>query len=704
MLAEVIKETFDLRETVYKRVLRETREEPRVVQTAKCLAEFLAQKAVCVSPDDVLAGNAQYCNCAYSSPAGFREEVTKYAEKTGAADPRMDAFEAGLNAKLYQRGPGGHVIAGYDRVLETGVDALIENARRCAARSAGSAHDLAIASEIVCRALSAYIERYAEEACLQGKAEIAAACEKVAHKPPESFFEAVQLMWLIHEVVIFEQYCGSMSLGRLDVTLDEFYQRDLAAAAIDREKAGKLIKALFGKLGGLRRGYQNVTLGGAGADGRFVDNDVTRMCLEASGRLMIDQPLLSMRCAPGMSDSLWDIVLDLMRTGIGFPALFNDEVAIQSKIGAGIPESDAASYGVVGCVEVSVPGKEFAHTEGLRINWAKVLELMFGVGKCSFTGYDFGLAEEKDLASVGSFGEFYAWYKAELTRFLTLAMDVTNELDTGYGENWPTPFMSSLMDGCIEKGRDVNAGGAVYNLTTVNGCGMANAVDSLCAVKKAVFEDRVISLSRLGEILAHDFEGAADIRQALRDCPKFGNDSDEADAVMRELTELFAETVRGYKNPRGGAFQCGLYSVDHHAHMGKVTAALPDGRGRGVSLANGFSPAQGVDVNGPTAVIQSIVKNDLSKLGNGMVLDLKFHPAFFEKNKLSIRNIIETYFDLGGYEIQLNVVDKNTLIEAQKHPERHRDLIVRVSGFSAYFVDLNTILQNEIIARTEHGA
>jgi len=231
---------------------------------------------------------------------------------------------------------------------------------------------------------------------------------------------------------------------------------------------------------------------------------------------------------------------------------------------------------------------------------------------------------------------------------------------------------------------------------------MADAADSLCAVRKAVFEDRMISLPELAEVLKNDFDGAENIRRALLSCPKFGNDDDRADSIMRDLTELFHETVTRRINPRGGAYQCGLYSVDHHAHMGRLTAALPEGRKAGVSLANGFSPAQGADGNGPTAVVNSVVKNDLAALGNGMVLDLKFQPAFFMKNKGQIRNLIETYFDLGGYELQANVVDRDTLLAAQAEPESHRNLIVRVSGFSAYFVDLNEVLQNEIIARTEH--
>ena len=205
-------------------------------------------------------------------------------------------------------------------------------------------------------------------------------------------------------------------------------------------------------------------------------------------------------------------------------------------------------------------------------------------------------------------------------------------------------------------------------------------------------------------MMARNFENGEGVRRLLSQEPKFGNDDDEADQIMCDLTNLFHKTVSGYKNPRGGSFQCGLYTVDHHAHMGYYTSALPNGRKARVSLANGFSPAQGADVNGPTAVIRSVVKNNLSLFGNGMVLDLKFHPGFFKNHQPYIKDLIETYFDLGGYEIQLNVVERETLIKAQKNPGQYRDLIVRVSGFSAYFVDLTDVVQNEIIARTEYGS
>lgn len=266
--------------------------------------------------------------------------------------------------------------------------------------------------------------------------------------------------------------------------------------------------------------------------------------------------------------------------------------------------------------------------------------------------------------------------------------------------------MSSLMEGCLEKGFDVNRGGTRYNLSSVNACAMANVADSLAAVRKVVFEEGRLSLSQLSSMLKEDFKGNEPLRRELSaKCSKFGNDESSSDEIMKELVDIFQKKVDSYINARGGRYQSGLYSVDHHAQMGKLTGALPDGRNAGISLANAASPSQGADRLGPTAVVKSVTKLNLSMLGNGMVLDMKFHPSFFDgdKHREAFRHLVETYFMMGGLEVQFNVVSRETLLEAQKHPEQYQDLIVRVSGFSAYFVTLDRVLQDEIIARTEYS-
>jgi formate C-acetyltransferase len=638
----------------------------------------------------------------------------------GAAEAALLAeFRRGLRAGLFGSGMGGHVIAGYERVLKEGFLALAE-----AARAQPRSDPFALSSYLVCTAASDYTLRYAAQAEEMAQAtadpthqrhlaRIAEACRWVAFHPARTFFEAVQLLWLTHEIIVCEQPSGSLSLGRLDQILYPFYARDLAggqtagqaAGTLTAAEAQELIEALWIKLGGLKRAFQNVVLGGCGPDGRYAANDISFFCLQATRKLRMDQPLLSVRWHPSIPDDFWQEVQGLIQIGTGFPALFNDEVAIAAKGRLGVAPEDAANYAIVGCVELSIPGREFSQTEGLRVNWAKVLDLMLNDGTCSVTGTKMSLKGRHNLAMVGSFDDFLCWYEEELEHFVDLGIRAMNLLDRAFPDCWPYPFLSSTMDGCLAAGRDVTAGSTTYNLSSVNGCGMANVADSLVAIKQAVFDRQRISLPQLAVALRHDFAGAENLREELRSrSPKYGNDHDEPDLILKRLADRFCQQVAGYSNPRGGRFQAGLYTVDAHVHLGKLTGALPDGRHRGLALASALSPTQGLDRSGPTAAIKSATKLDHRLLGNGMVLDLKFHPGFFAdaQSQRSFRYLVETYFRLGGMEIQFNVISRETLLAAQKTPEEYRHLLVRVSGFSAYFVDLDRVCQDEIIARTEH--
>lgn len=709
---------FSQRKEIYEKVLSQTVGQPKVIRIAKSLSEFLLQKEIIMKDDEILAGHAQYTNCKYSCPSSLDEEIELLMKSGVSGDAHLlEQFKKGLNIKMYQRGPGGHVIAGYDRVLQKGLHFLITSATDRLEAKDSTGRDFAKASLEICQAVSNYILRYAEKAkALERKTTLeenkvrlkrmADTCEWVALKPPRSFFEAVQLLWLLHEVVIYEQYCGSMSLGRMDQYLYPYYKRDIDTGVLTHEEAVEIIEALWIKFSGLRKGYQNVTIGGCDAHGNYAANELSYMFLNASKKLKMDQPLLSVRWHKSMPLEFWKSIQELIETGIGFPALFNDEAAISGKQRLGISGEDAANYGIIGCVEITVPGKEFSHTEGFRINWAKVLELMLNAGACTFTGEEMEMKQNRPLESIKTFDEFFDWYKAELCHFLDLGIAATNTLELSYADNWPTPYMSSLMEGCLEKGCDVNRGGTIYNLSSVNACAMADVADSLAAVRKVVFEEGKLSLSELAAILKENFKGNELLRMELvNQCPKFGNDDDRSDDIMKELVDVFQSKVDGYTNARGGRYQSGLYSVDHHAQMGKLTGALPDGRNAGISLANAISPCQGADRLGPTAVIKSVSKLNMSVLGNGMVLDMKFHPSFFDddSHREAFRHLVETYFMLGGLEVQFNVVSRETLLEAQQHPEQYQDLIVRVSGFSAYFVTLDRVLQNEIIARTEYS-
>jgi len=738
------------RAAIYTRVYRETEGQPAVLQGAQALAAFLAEKELVIHPEDLLAGHIQLFDYSYPLTLGawnpfLREpktptadanlgkpaskyppvgvDTTPFVYTRPDGTPRgpdetaaLDAFCRGIRSGLYVSWPGGHLIPGFDRLLARGFGGLAAAARARLA-AGGEGLDFVRASLIVCEAATTYIRRYACRAAeIAGAAtgpderrllaRLADACRHVAAEPPRSFFEAVQLLWLGQEIAICEHASGSLSIGRLDQYLYPFYRRDVDAGALDQAEAAELIEALWCKFGHLRRSFQNVTLGGRGSDGAYAANELSYLCLRATRRLRMDQPLLSVRWSPEMPAEFWDSVRATIETGTGFPALFNDEIAIAAMGRVGVAAGDAENYGIVGCVELSVPGREYAQTEALRVNWAKVLELMLNDGRCTLSGERLPLAQPRRLDKIETFADFLTWYRAELAHFLDLGIRSLNLMDAAWPILLPAPFESLLMAGCLESGRDVTAGGTQYNLSSVNALGMADVADSLVVIDRLVFRERRVTLTELAQAVRGDFAGAGSLATWASAGPHYGNDVDEPDQIVALLAEDFCRQVDGYRNPRGGRFQSGMYSVHHHASRGEQTGALPSGRRAGLALANALSPCQGRDTTGPTALLLSATKLDHTMMGNGMVLDLKFHPSFFEdeSRRRNFRALVESYFDMGGMEIQFNVVSRETLLAAQRSPQDYRDLLVRVSGFSAYFIDLEPVLQDEIIARTEHAA
>jgi len=727
-----------MRSVFYHQAYSAHRHDPVELRLAKALAQFLAQKDILVLESDILAGHVQYYDYKPSIPITMPNEFDPSIHPSSLFDVDQEVeayltdhvkdgeqaqqayifreYSTGIRTKLFKRWGNGHVIAGYDQVLEKGYGWFIQTAQHALNSANADKAVFAQASLIVCEATAAYIIRYADKArevakkAVSARAKkrlkrVAVACDWIAYHAPRTFFEAVQLLWLTHEVIIYENFTGSISLGRLDQYLYPFYEKDIKAGDLTFDQASLYIETLWLKFSNLVEGYQNVTLGGCKSDGSNAANDLSVICLRASRKLKLDQPLISVRWNPGIANAFWDEIQAIIETGIGFPALFNDNIAIPAKTRIGINEEDALNYGIVGCVELSIPGKEYSNTEQLRFNWAKVIELILNGGRCTCTGEIIALKTSHDLQDFSSFEQFYAWLKEEFKHYLEIGLSATNMLDKNYGNHWPNPFLSSLMEGCLQNGKDVTLGGTIYNNSVANGCGMANAADSLMAIQQVVFKDKMVNLSELAEALHNNFEGQQKLHKSLLKCPKYGNDNDEVDAIITDLTNFFIQCVSAFNAPRGGSYQVGLYSVSDHASMGKLTGALPDGRKRGLSLANALSPAQGADFLGPTAVIKSITKLDHTLAGNGVVLDLKFHPDFFQssKHRQAFRQLVESYFALGGLEIQFNVVSRETLINAQKNPEQYRNLVVRVSGFSAYFTSLDKTLQDEIIARTEYA-
>jgi formate C-acetyltransferase len=736
------------RNTVYRNIRAKHPGADRALLHAWGLTDFLAEKRVVVREWDILAGHIQFIHAGASIPLRYLDpedpsktvetfdpsnsgnvrwdtarEVANYRELRGQKHSReedgaLDYLLRGIDTGLVTRWANGHVIAGYDFVLDHGyaaLEGLLEKKRERAGLARREYYDAMITAV---RGASEYIGRYetaarktleqTEDPTHRKNLErIMTACGHIKKEKPANFFEAVQALILLHEMLLYENHSGSMSLGRLDRLLGPYYEKDKADGIICFETAGEIIEALWLKIASVIMGYQNVTVGGCDEKGEPFENDITILCMEASRKLKQDQPLLSLRCHKNTSESIWEEAVALLAQGGGFPAFFNDNIIISAKEKQGVAREDSWNYGLVGCVEPSIGGKEFSFTEELRINWAKILELMLSGGVCAITGIPVGLKTKRDLGAIKDFNDLYDWYREELQFSIETCTRACSMIDSAYPVYFPSPLLSSTFEDCVETGEDVSGEGPRYCFGSANACGMANTVDSLAALREIVFAKRLASMDDVARALAGNFEGHDALRAyMLNRCPKYGNDIPGVDQLMRELGNFFCSTVQAQKNYRGGTFQAGLYTVVSHATMGKLTGALPDGREKETALSNAISPVQGMDTQGPTANIRSTLYPDHSLAANGLVVDLKFSPGFFSTNshRKMIRSLVETYFAEGGQEIQFNVVNRETLLEAQQNPQKHRNLVVRVSGFSAYFVSLDKVLQDEIIKRTEyHG-
>lgn len=727
-----------VRDRCYRAAFAEHPDEIRAVQFAYGFEKFLREKKILINEYDLLAGNAYRYTYNTTLPVWCPEDFDPQYRPPMGVDPfdeaavcnefygyeegsegyqKVNQFAVAVKNWLFKHWESGHIVPGYAKVLNHGYGSILKECDEALKTADEKQTQFIRAMRIVCQAAIDYIHRY-EELARKRAAEtknpqwkknmerIAKACAQIADGPATDFFEAMQLLWFAHELVLAENVPASESPARIDQYLYPFYSKDKAAGKMTYEEASDLMDALWIKFSANLHSYQNITLGGTDMDGRYQENDLTFICLQSTRKLKFDQPLLCLRYDDSMSDELWEEAVATVQTGTGFPAFFSDKACIAAKEKMGHSPEDAHDYAMIGCVEMTCPGKEYAKTEVLRINWPKVLELMLNDGKSSMSDDIIKPYVSKDLDSIETFDEFYNWYKSELLKHTAFAMESINRLDPMVPERFPTPYMSILMEGCIQNGKDVTGGGTKYNNSGISACGMANAVDSLAVIRKLVFEEKKYKLSEIAEAAYKDFEGYEDMLVDINHCPNFGNDDDSVDAMMADLISAYGDLVDSTRNPRGGKFQLGLYSVEDHAKMGQLTGGLPSGRLSGTAFANAMAPVQGKDKIGPTAVVNSVVKSDLTTATNGMVLDMKFNPKFFdvESHKAALRSLINSFFEQNGMEMQFNVVDRATLLDAQAHPEKHWNLVVRVSGFSAYFRSLMKTTQDEIIARTEYTA
>ncbi len=547
---------------------------------------------------------------------------------------------------------------------------------------------------------------------------ISAVCGWLAENPPRDFWEALQAVWFLFVLLQIESNASSFSPGRFDQYMLPFLERDLQSGRLTLDEAQYLLESLWLKFNeivllrssssaryfaGFPIGF-NLILGGQLPDGRDATNYLSYMCLRAQADLGLTQPNLSIRIHHNSPQDFLMAAAFVIGKGSGMPQVFNDEVIVPAQINRGVARDDALNYAVVGCVELSTPGKALSWSDSAMFNLTRVLELTLFGGRDSETGQQIGLPTPP-LDQMVSFEKLEAAYDRQLVHFVDQMVQGCNIVDAIHAEVLPSPFLSLVVEDCVTRGVDVTAGGAHYNFSGPQGVQIANVADSFAAVKYAVFEEGWITAGQLLDALRSNFEGEDVLRQRLVNRPpKYGNDDDRVDNFASRWADRYSELVGQYRNIRGGPYQPGFYTVSAHVPMGANVGATPDGRQAGKPLADGgVSPVAGRDRRGPTAVLRSVRKPNWKLASNGTLLNMKFLPGFFEGEHALEKFVLllRGFCALGIPHVQFNVVSGQMLREAQANPEQYRHLVVRVAGYSAYFVELDKDLQDEIIRRTE---
>ena len=635
------------------------------------------------------------------------------------------------NYSLIQKGIGT-VAPNYRKVLELGVRGILKQIDEHAAALDMTDTDSvpkALFYESARRALQGLVElagRYAALALEKAHAEtdetrreelmrIHEVCLHVPYNPPRNFYEAVQAFWFTHLAIRIELSGHSLSPGRFDQYMIPYLTTDQ-----DREEALELIESLFIKFSetmlfvntdtskfytGVPQ-WQNFNLGGRTVDGRDATNELSYICIDAMIDVRIVQPDISVRIHPDSPEAFVLKACELSRVGTGHPKFYNEDLISFSMGCKGVSLAEARDFAIMGCVEPRVQAKEGTHLTGGFINLPAALELALNNGVWRRTGKQIGLPTG-DARKFTSFEQVVEAYKAQLAHLIRHMFVVNAIAETAYSELLCSPFLSSLTEGCVESGRPMQKGGAVYNFgPAVNNIGIADTGDSLAAIKKLVFDEQRLTMDQLLTAIENDFEGHEDVRtMLLHDGPKYGNDDDYVDDITRAAAHFSNDEVMKYYNIFGGQAQSGNVGVNSHMSFGTVVGALPSGRKAGLPLADNSSPSQGSDRLGPTALARSVGKLDLAPFRNGTLLNLRLSPQSvvgpdgLRKMAAFVRGLC----DVGCWHAQFNLVDTCTLRDAQENPEQYADLLIRVAGYSAYFTKLHSDVQEEIIRRTEHG-
>ncbi|MBT4644791.1 MAG: glycyl radical protein [Deltaproteobacteria bacterium] len=586
------------------------------------------------------------------------------------------------------------------------------------------------AMDISCDAVIVFAHRHADLAEEMAKKEtdpqrreelkkIAAICRRVPAHAPQSFWEALQMYWFVHLGTITElNGWDAMSPGHLDQHLSPFYEKDIAVGTIDRNKAKELISCFWikfnnhpappkvgvtAKESGTYNDFTNINLGGIKRNGMDGSNDVSYIILEVVDELKLLQPQCNIQISDQTPARFLKAGCRVIRKGYGYPSVFNADAVVMEQVRVGKSIEDAREGGCSGCVETGAFGKEAYILTGY-LNVPKILELALNNGYDPVSKQVLGV-KSGDPRGFKHFDQLYDAFVRQLEHIVDIKVRVNNYIERMFALNSPAPFLSVVIGDCIANGKDYYNGGPRYNTNYIQCCGIGTITDSLSAIKKHVFEKKTLTMDQLLNALADNFEGSEALRLKLQNkTPFFGNDDDRADSIMGEVFNSLFETIDGHPNTKGGVYHLNMLSTTCHVYFGKMLGASANGRFAGSPESDGTSPSHGADRNGPTGVIKSLSKMDQLKSG-GTLLNMRFLPGILESEQDidKLAALIRTYFKMNGHHIQFNIVDTKTLLTAREKPDEYRDLLVRVAGYSAYFVDLDSDHQLEIINRTEHS-
>lgn len=702
IIDEMENQPFDQRELEPYAITEETKEKLRSIKEY-WLGKTLCDRSLSLFPEDVRKARA------------------------------INLFDVGN----YLTGGIGHYTCDYDKAISRGFESIREeiicykeNILKSDTKYAEKV-TFYEACLIEIDAMKVFADRFAKMLRLQAAEEkdeqrkweltkIAENCEHVPMKPARTFWEAIQSFWFIQVALQIESNGHSISPGRWDQYMYPYFKADIEKGTITLREAQELVDSLWVKFGETEKikstpttrcfagacKSQNIQAGGLTKEGLDATNELSYISLNAMGRTKMSEPAMSVRISVKNPDALWEKAIEVNKLGLGMPAFYNDEVTIQMLLNRGVTLEDARDFSIVGCVEPDVPGKTYAWHDSGFFNLLRCLELAINDGYPMSTEYaEFGrvgVATGK-LTEMSCIEDVMDAYEKQINYFAELIVQANNIEDIVHMEMSPVMLPSMLIDPCIQTGIEVSHGGALYNFTGPQGIAVSNVADCLSAIDTMVFKEKKVSASELMSALLADWEGYEVLQKQMSKVPHFGNDEDYVDKLGHFAAVTYCKAIENRPNARGGIFQPGLYPVSANVPFGETTWASADGRNAGVPLADGISPVHGRDVNGPTAALKSVAKVDHVIASNGTLLNQKYHPSALEGSdgNRNFMNAMKVYFEEGGFHNQVNVVSADTLRDAQKHPDKYKSLVVRVAGYSAYFVRLGPALQNDIIERTE---